>query len=106
MGHKMRALRDSTSGPGIGSDARDFLDPTGESSMHNPSRSLWLLPVALCFLAGLRAQSSLNQRISGQAVDGTGAALPNVTVTVVNQDTSLTRAVKTNETGHYVVADL
>src|SRR5437762_14249388 len=74
--------------------------------MYSLSRKLGLLPLAYCFVTGVWAQSSLNQHISGQAVDGTGAALPNVTVTVVNQDTSLTRAVQTNETGHYVVADL
>src|SRR5258708_30047228 len=68
-----------------------------------------LLGAACCFVAaatGLLAQSSLNQQISGHVLDAAGAALPNVTVTVVNQDTALTRTVKTNETGNYVVSDL
>src|SRR5258708_34611682 len=68
-----------------------------------------LLGAACCFVAaatGLLAQSSLNQQISGHVLDGAGAAVPNVTFTVVNQDTALMRTVKTNETGNYVVSDL
>ena len=55
---------------------------------------------------GLMAQSSLNQRISGQVTDSTGAALANATVSVSNQGTGLNRVTKSNETGNYVVADL
>src|SRR5258708_21015586 len=68
-----------------------------------------LLGAACCFFAaatGLLAQSSLNQQISGHVLDAAGAALPNVSITVVNQDRTLTGTVKTNETGNYVVSDL
>ena len=68
-----------------------------------------LILILCCFAAvsadGL-AQSSLNQQISGQVVDLTGAALANVTVTVVNQGTNLARTAKSNEGGNYIVTDL
>ena len=58
-------------------------------------------------VAGLLcAQSNLNQQISGTVTDSSGAALPNTTVTVLNQDTGLTRTTKSNGTGHYVFPDL
>lgn len=56
--------------------------------------------------AGLFAQNNLNQSISGQVTDATGAAVPKVSVTVVDEDTGLTRKTVTNTTGNYVVADL
>ncbi|MGH9663809.1 MAG: carboxypeptidase regulatory-like domain-containing protein, partial [Bryobacteraceae bacterium] len=54
----------------------------------------------------LHAQSTNNQQISGVVQDATGSVVPNVTVTVVNMQTNLTRTAPTNESGNYVVANL
>ena len=56
--------------------------------------------------SGLHAQSTLNQSISGQVADTSGAAFVGATITVTNQDTGLTRAVKSNSSGFYVIPDL
>jgi len=55
---------------------------------------------------GLFGQSTLNQQISGQVVDASGAALAGVAITVYDQNTGLVRETKTNSTGNYVVPDL
>jgi len=57
-------------------------------------------------LSGLYAQSNLNQRITGEITDSSGAALANATVTVTNQDTGLTRSTKSNSAGNYTVPEL
>jgi hypothetical protein len=62
--------------------------------------------LAVACAAGLFAQSNVNQQISGQVSDPTGAVLPNASVTVADQGTGLTRNVKTNQTGNYVVPNL
>lgn len=62
--------------------------------------------LAVACSTGLLAQSNLNQQISGQVTDPTGAVLPNATVVLVDQDTGLTRTVKVNPQGNYVVPDL
>lgn len=49
-----------------------------------------LLFLAAAMPAGMLAQSSLNQQIAGRAVDATGAAIHNVSVTVLDKDTGLT----------------
>src|SRR5260370_1474199 len=54
----------------------------------------------------LRAQSTLNQQISGQVTDASGAVLPNAAITVTNQDTGMVRNTRTNGDGFYVVPDL
>ena len=56
--------------------------------------------------AALLAQSNLNQSISGQVIDATGAAVPRTNITVVEQGTGLTRKTVTNDNGNYVVANL
>jgi hypothetical protein len=58
--------------------------------------------LAIGVAAGLLAQSSLSQQISGQVADRTGAVVPGVSVTVSNQDTGLTRAVTANPAGNDV----
>src|SRR5260370_42046691 len=67
---------------------------------------LRLLIFFLWASASLRAQSTLNQQISGQATDASGAVLPNAAITVTNQDTGLVRNTRTNGDGFYVVPDL
>ncbi len=64
--------------------------------------------LSLAALAGscLFAQSSLNQQISGQAVDATGSAVANVSVTLTDQGTGLGRTTKTDESGNYSFPNL
>ena len=57
-------------------------------------------------VAGLYAQSNLNQQISGTVTDPTGSVLPNAVIVVADQGTGLTRTVKSNQAGNYVVPDL
>ena len=54
----------------------------------------------------VQAQSTVNQSISGTVQDTSGAVVPNVTVTVVNQQTNLTRSVSSNSAGNYLISDL
>jgi hypothetical protein len=73
-----------------------------------PSASSRLLAiaaaVALCF-SSLPAQQTLGG-ITGEVTDPTGSAIPNATVTVVAEQTSLTRTVKSNATGAYTFVNL
>lgn len=62
-----------------------------------------LLIAALCSMAlphAARAQST-NATVSGTITDANGGVLPGVTVTAINQQTGLTRAVVTGERGAY-----
>jgi Carboxypeptidase regulatory-like domain/TonB dependent receptor len=60
--------------------------------------------VALCCSAVL-AQQTLGG-ITGEVTDSSGGVIPNATVTVVDENTSLTRTVKTNATGLYSFVNL
>ena len=60
--------------------------------------------VALC-VATLQAQQTLGG-LTGAVTDGSGGAIPNVTVTVVDENTTLTRVVKTNGEGIYSLVNL
>ena len=66
--------------------------------------------VVFALLAVLLPASSYAQRttatVRGTVRDSTQAVLPGATVTVVNQDTGLTRATVTNSVGAYVAAEL
>src|SRR5262249_43786586 len=62
--------------------------------------------ISLLGLAGLYAQSNLDQQISGQVTDASGAVLRGATVTATDQNTGLVRTVKSNQDGHYVVPNL
>src|SRR5437868_4740867 len=67
-------------------------------------RLLHLFFLGAC--VALQAQSTLNQQISGQVTDASGAALPNTAITVTNLDTGLVRKTSSNGDGFYVVPDL
>jgi hypothetical protein len=69
-------------------------------------RALFPALLLLAIPALLRAQTSLNQNISGVVIDATGAALPNASITITEQGTGLTRSVTTNESGFYMVPNL
>jgi hypothetical protein len=60
--------------------------------------------VALC-CSYLSAQQTLGG-ITGQVTDPSGSAIPNATVTVVDEQTSLTRSTKTNPSGIYSFVNL
>ena len=62
--------------------------------------------LAVACTTGLLAQSNVNQQISGQVADPTGAVLPNATVTVADQGTGFSRSVRSNQDGNYVVPNL
>ena len=62
--------------------------------------------IALLAALTVHAQSTLNQQISGQVSDATGAAHPNAAITVTNLETGLTRTTTSNHDGIYVFADL
>ena len=63
-----------------------------------------LAAVALC-CSYLTAQQTLGG-ITGQVTDPSGGAIPNASVTVVDEQTSLTRTTKTTDTGTYVFVNL
>jgi hypothetical protein len=63
-----------------------------------------LAVVALCTSA-LLAQQTLGG-ITGEVTDSSGGVIPNVTVTVVDEQTALTRSTKTNGTGSYTFVNL
>lgn len=70
------------------------------------ARSACLLSIfaVLVFLSSqLIAQEAT---IVGTVVDPSGAAVPNITVTLTNTDTGLSQTIKSNEAGEYVVPNL
>src|SRR5258708_6265869 len=71
-------------------------------------RSLVFLTAALLLLlsAELAGAQDIFGRISGSVTDTTGAAVTNVKVTITNQDTKLSRTVKTDDRGFYVAPEL
>jgi hypothetical protein len=67
--------------------------------------SLALAAVAIFVSQPLRAQQTLGG-ITGEVTDASGGVLPNVTVTVTEERTSLTRTAKTNGSGSYSFVNL
>src|SRR5438105_4669975 len=68
-------------------------------------RLLWL--AALMFLFGaLALGQATTGNISGTIKDSSGAVLPGVEVTILNEDTGISRMVLTDETGRYSVPSL
>lgn len=67
--------------------------------------------VALSFLLAFSAvsvysQTTNNQSILGTVQDSSGAFIQKATVTVVNQETNLSRSAESNESGNYVISNL
>ena len=62
--------------------------------------------LAVAGATGLLAQSNLNQQITGEVTDPSGAVLPNAAVTIVETGTGLTRRVVTNANGSFTFPDL
>ena len=75
-----------------------------------------LLPRLLLLLAAIALSSTFSQQfasaqqtlggITGSVSDASGGVIPNTTVTVVNEQTALTRTAKTNSTGEYSFVNL
>jgi len=71
---------------------------------------LFLFPLLLAVVAMLscaiaQAQQTLGG-LTGEVMDASGGVIPNVTVTVVDEQTALTRTTKTSSTGMYSFVDL
>src|SRR5690349_7832135 len=78
----------------------------GKRTVSRTSRMRLLgLAVAFIFLTSLTLFSQ-EATIVGTVSDTTGAVLPNVTIALTNLDTGITRTIKTNDSGEYVVPDL
>src|SRR5260370_41695925 len=71
-------------------------------------RTLVFLTAALLLLFStqLAGAQDIFGRISGNVKDTTGAAVVNAKVTLTNQDTKLSRTVKTDDRGFYVAPEL
>ena len=69
------------------------------------TRLLAVLAVAVLGASTLWAQQTLGG-VTGQVTDSTGGALPGATVTIVGEQTSLTRSTTTNGTGIYSFVNL
>jgi hypothetical protein len=66
-----------------------------------------LLALTVAFICFTSLQLlSQEATLVGTVTDQTGAALPNVTITLTNVETGLTRTIKSNDAGEYVVPDL
>jgi hypothetical protein len=64
-----------------------------------------LAAVALLYAGLLPAQQTLGG-ITGEVTDASGGVIPNVTVTVTDEQTSLTRTTQSNDTGSYTFVNL
>ncbi len=73
------------------------------STLH--SRLLAITAAAVLCCSTLPAQQTLGG-ITGTVTDASGGVIPNATVTVVGEQTSLTRTVQTNGTGSYTFVNL
>jgi Carboxypeptidase regulatory-like domain len=86
------------------------LSPTHASGIarlrpHFALRFFFLLASVLLLFAA-QAFSQAEATIVGSVTDPSGAAVPNVAITVTNLDTGLTRTLNTSSDGQYVVPDL
>jgi Carboxypeptidase regulatory-like domain len=74
---------------------------------HNVRR-LAIVCLFTCFFVAVFATSSFAQEatIVGTVTDPTGAAVPNATITITNNDTGVERALPSNGDGQYVAPDL
>ena len=67
--------------------------------------SIWLLLLSVAFIPCLQAQQTLGG-ITGTVADKTGSVLPETTVSVVGDQTGLTRTQKTSASGSYDIVNL
>ena len=65
-----------------------------------------LVVLALVLIATPLCAQKITGTISGVVSDPTGAVVPQVTVTITNTETGLSRTVTSNDMGEYVAPDL
>ncbi|HVF87235.1 MAG TPA: carboxypeptidase-like regulatory domain-containing protein, partial [Pyrinomonadaceae bacterium] len=70
-----------------------------------PARILGVLLLSCACLGVVYAQA-ITGRISGTVTDPAGAVLPNISVVVTNEATSLARSITTDADGFYTVTNL
>src|SRR5580700_5168776 len=68
-------------------------------------RLLAVAAAAVLWTGTLAAQQTLGG-ITGEVADASGGVIPNATVTITDEQTSLTRTAKTNGTGEYTFVNL
>ena len=69
-------------------------------------RSAQLVLTAVLLLAGSFTARAQNGQVSGRITDPQGAAVPNLTVQVINQADNSKKEVQTNESGSFAVSNL
>jgi hypothetical protein len=69
-------------------------------------QSACVLFLSIIISVCLASAQTITGRISGTITDASGKSLPGVKVTVINQETQLTRDVTTDDDGFYVVTNL
>src|SRR5215471_1244604 len=70
-----------------------------------PFAALLLLVICSCFSGGALAQT-ITGRISGTVTDSNGAAVPGVTVKIINEATQQVRSAMADPNGFYVATNL
>jgi hypothetical protein len=79
----------------------------GDMGMYRKSLCLSFVSSAILILLAIPVVAQLpTATILGVAKDSSGGVLPNVTITITNVDTGLTRVVKTSDDGEYRVPEL
>src|SRR5690348_16365582 len=68
-------------------------------------RILVIVVAVALHLSGLQAQQTLGG-ITGEFTDPSGGVIPNVTVSLLDENTASTRTVKTNASGIYIFVNL
>jgi hypothetical protein len=69
-------------------------------------RSVYLAVLALAFLCLSSSVMAQDATLVGTVTDPSGAAVPNVTITVLNLETSLVHTTVTNDSGQFVLPEL
>lgn len=88
------------------------LSPMFDASLGLPARARMVRRVAIlglfAFLLAIFTTSAFAQEatILGTVTDPTGAAVPNASITITNNDTGVTRTLPSNGDGQYVAPDL
>jgi hypothetical protein len=70
------------------------------------SRAAMIIGAVLVATSGTTRAQTTFASITGVVTDASGSAVPNATVTAVNQETNIRTSAKSNESGNYTVAQL
>jgi hypothetical protein len=70
-----------------------------------PRLALCVAMVACCLVVTLSAQTS-NATLSGTVTDPSGAVIPNVSISIRNEQTNVVHSTRTNPAGYYTAANL